>query len=126
VWGVLTDPKHVAKWYGGHGFSNPVCEMDVRPGGQWLFVMHGPDGRDFPNRDVYGEVAAPERLVILHINWPPHRMYVNFTEDSGETTVSVQMVFDSAADLDKVITEFGAAKGLTENLDRLDQHLTRL
>jgi uncharacterized protein YndB with AHSA1/START domain len=63
VWAALTDPKHVAKWYGGHGFENPVCEMDVRPGGRWRHVMRTPDGVDHEMEFVFVEVVRPERLV---------------------------------------------------------------
>jgi uncharacterized protein YndB with AHSA1/START domain len=126
VFRMWTEPEHIAQWWGPNGFTTTIEKMDVRPGGEWLFVLHGPDGRDYPNRDVYGEIAAPERLVILHVNWPHHRMYATFTEAEGETTVSVRMLFESAADLNKVVTEFGAAKGLTENLERLGTHLTQL
>jgi len=126
VFRMWTEPEHIAQWWGPNGFTTTIEKMDVRPGGEWLFVLHGPDGRDFPNHDVYGEVVAPERLVILHVNWPHHRMYATFTEAEGETTVSVRMLFESAADLNKVVTEFGAAKGLTENLERLGKHLTQL
>lgn len=63
VWMVFTDPKHVAKWYGGHGFSSPVCEMDVRPGGRWHHVMRTPDGTDYELDLVFVEVVRPEKLV---------------------------------------------------------------
>ena len=63
VWTALTDPRHVAKWYGGYGFTNPVCEMDVRPGGLWRHVMRLPDGTEFTQNYVFLEVGAPERLV---------------------------------------------------------------
>ena len=59
-----TDPEHVAKWWGPTGFTNTIYEMDVRPGGVWRFVMHGPDGIDYQNKIVYIEVVKPERLFI--------------------------------------------------------------
>jgi uncharacterized protein YndB with AHSA1/START domain len=63
VWRAITDPKHVAQWYGGEGFSSPVCEMDVRPGGAWRHVMRAPNGMEFPVNSVFIEVVPPERLV---------------------------------------------------------------
>src|SRR4051794_34340238 len=50
VFTMWTDREHVAKWWGPRGFTNTIHEMDVRPGGTWRFVMHGPDGTDYPNR----------------------------------------------------------------------------
>ena len=63
VWAAFTDPKHVVNWYGGHGFSNPVCEMDVRPGGLWRHVMRAPNGTEYAFDFIYLEVVEPERLV---------------------------------------------------------------
>lgn len=67
VWSALTDPTQVAKWYGGHGFENPVCEMDVRPGGRWRHVMRTPDGQEFAMELEFLEVVPPERLVWQNV-----------------------------------------------------------
>lgn len=66
IWSIFTDPKHVAKWYGGYGFENPVCEMDVRPGGKWRHVMRTPDGAEYEMNFVFVEVVRPEKLVWQH------------------------------------------------------------
>lgn len=63
VWDAFTDPKQVAVWYGGHGFENPVCVMDVRPGGRWHHVMRTPDGVEHTLEFVFVEVVRPEKLV---------------------------------------------------------------
>lgn len=126
VYRMWTEPEHIAQWWGPRGFTNTIQKMDVRPGGEWLLIMHGPDGRDFPNHYLYEEVIPNQRLVISHVNWPQHRKYVTFTESKGETEVSIRMLFDSVADHNKVVTEYGAAKGLIENLDKLQEHLSKL
>ena len=56
------DREIIATW-GPKGFTNTIHEMDVRPGGVWRFVMHGPDGVDYQNKIVYIEIVKPERLV---------------------------------------------------------------
>ena len=109
VWDAITDPKHVAHWYGGPGFTNPVCEMDVKPGGVWRFIMHGPDGVDYKNRIVYLEIVEPERLVYKH---DPERgsepvsfqVTVTFAEQDGKTKLTMHMLFPSAAERDYVVT----------------------
>ena len=63
VYEVWTDPKHVAVWWGPKVFTNPVCEMDVRPGGKFRIVMRAPDGAKYPYTGIYLEVVPPERLV---------------------------------------------------------------
>lgn len=62
---MWTDPKHIA-WWGPNGFTNTIHEMNVKPGGVWRFIMHGPDGTDYPNKILFIEVVKPERLVYTH------------------------------------------------------------
>src|SRR5215510_5227672 len=95
VWKAWTDPHHVAQWWGPRGFRNTIREMDVRPGGVWQLVMHGPDGRDYQNKIVYVEVVKPERLVYDHVSGPQFRMSVSFTEAGGKTKIVVQMLFET-------------------------------
>jgi uncharacterized protein YndB with AHSA1/START domain len=59
VWQAMTQPKHIRRWWGGPGFTNPVCEMDVRPGGLWHHVMRFPDGHELQLDFVFLEVEPP-------------------------------------------------------------------
>jgi uncharacterized protein YndB with AHSA1/START domain len=65
VFKVWTDPSHLARWWGPKGFTNPVCEIDVRPGGAIRIHMRGPDGSVYPMTGVYQEIVEPERLVFV-------------------------------------------------------------
>jgi uncharacterized protein YndB with AHSA1/START domain len=63
------------RWWGPHGMTTPVCEMDLRPGGQFRTVMRAPDGTEYPTRGVFLEVVAPERIVFtdaFHPGWAPN------------------------------------------------------
>ena len=64
VFAALTDPRHLAHWWGPHGFTNPVCEFDPRPGGVLRIDMHAPDGQVYPTRGEVLEIVPPERLVF--------------------------------------------------------------
>ena len=64
VWSLWTQPQHLVQWWGPHDFTNPVCELDVRAGGNYRIVMRGPDGGEFPLSGRYFEVVAGERLVM--------------------------------------------------------------
>jgi uncharacterized protein YndB with AHSA1/START domain len=125
---MWTDPQHVAAWWGPNGFTNTILEMDVRPGGIWRFVMHGPNGVDYDNRIAYTEVVRPERLVYFHgsdVENDPGRFHVTvtFAEERRKTRLTMRSLFVSAAERDKVVKEFGALEGANQHLDRLEQHL---
>ncbi|HLK08914.1 MAG TPA: SRPBCC domain-containing protein [Candidatus Angelobacter sp.] len=66
VFKAWTDPRQMAQWWGPKNFTNPVCELDVRPGGAWRIVMRAPDGTEYISAGVYSEVVKPERLVFTN------------------------------------------------------------
>ena len=126
VFKAWTDPKHLAHWWGPNGFSITTYEMEFKPGGVWRFVMHGPDGRDYQNENVYVEIVEPERLVYRHVPEPRHETTVTFAEDVGKTRLTARMVFETAALRDKTIKAVGAVEGLKQTLARLGEHVTQM
>lgn len=125
VFQMWTDPQHIVHWWGPSGFTNTIHEMDVRPGGVWRFIMHGPDGADYPNKIVYVEIVKPEKIVYDHI-LPPFRVTVTFTDQGSKTKVDVRMLFETAALRDQTAREFGAEEGLKQHLGRLGDKLASL
>jgi len=120
VWKAWTEPT-IAAWFGPAGFRTTIHEMDVRPGGKWLFTMHGPDGTDYPNRVVYLEVDPPRKLVYDQGNpneINSHLVTLTLTERDGRTDMTFRMVFASPEHKQLVIEQYGAQKGLVENMDR--------
>src|SRR5439155_12002397 len=67
VFKLWTDPKHMARWWGPHGFTNPRCELDARPGGKIHIDMRAPDGTVYPMTGTFREVVEPERLVFMAV-----------------------------------------------------------
>ena len=131
VFKAWTDPKHITQWWGPNGFTNTIHSMDVRPGGTWRFIMHGPDGVDYPNRIVYSEVVEPDRLVYAHgsdqENDPEQfHVIVTFDDENGKTRLTMRSLFGSAAQCDKVVNEYGAIEGGKQTVNRLAQHLQTL
>ncbi len=124
VFKAWTDPDHLARWWGPKGFTNTFHEFDLRPGGVWRFVMHGPDGTDYQNNNVFVEIVEPARIVFDHVTWPQHRVTATFEEVDGKTRLAFRMVFRSAVDCDKV--KGYAVEGLEQNLDRLEAELAKL
>lgn len=108
VWKAFTDPRQVAQWYGGQGFTNPVCEMDVRVGGLWRHVMRTAAGHEFRVDSVYLEVVEPERLVWTAADKgprppgaPPIAVVTVTLDDLGDQTRwTMEARFASVADRD--------------------------
>jgi uncharacterized protein YndB with AHSA1/START domain len=128
VFAAWTDPRHLAQWWGPNGFTTTTHAFDMRPGGVWRFVMHGPDGRDYDNRITYDEIVKPERLVYRHgggedVEPVRFRVTVTFEDLGGKTRLTMRAVFPSAAERDRVVEEYGAAEGATQTLARLAEHL---
>jgi uncharacterized protein YndB with AHSA1/START domain len=66
VFQAWTQPAHLARWWGPKGFTNPVCEVDLRVGGAWRIVMRAPNGVEYPGGGIYREIVVPERLVFTN------------------------------------------------------------
>lgn len=96
VFAAWTTPELVARWWGPAGFRNTFETYDLRPGGDWRFVMHGPDGTDYANHSVFREIVAPERLVFEHVSGPRFLAHVTFVPVAAGTKVTFRMLFDSA------------------------------
>ena len=129
VFDAFTDPEHVGQWWGPNGFTTTTHEMNVRPGGVWRYIMHGPDGVDYPNKIVYHEVVKPERLVYSHggdDDEPAHfGVTVTFADQGGKTRLTMRSIFPTAAARDKVVKEYGAIEGGNQTLARLAAYLAK-
>jgi uncharacterized protein YndB with AHSA1/START domain len=118
VFRAFAEPAHLARWWGPNGFSNTFECFELRPGGVWRFVMHGPDGTDYPNESVFRVVSPPERIELEHLGGVHHFvMTISFTAQGEQTLVGWRQVFDSAAHKAR-IAEF-VAEANEQNLDRL-------
>ncbi len=130
VWEAWTDPKHLVHWWGPKGFTNTFQEISVKPGGIWRFIMHGPDGRDYPNKIVYEEIVKPERLIYTHSGEegePVHfHATVTFAKQGAQTKLTMRLVFPSAAERDRVVKEYHADEGGNQTLERLAEYLTKM
>jgi uncharacterized protein YndB with AHSA1/START domain len=123
VWTTITDPKHVAVWYGGPGFTNPVCEMDLRVGGAWHHVMQAPNGTRYTIDSFFEEIVAPERLVWRTVadpsrNPPPPTSLNTVTLEArgSQTRWKLVTLFDSIAERDRAASMgFGQMIGMSKD-----------
>jgi uncharacterized protein YndB with AHSA1/START domain len=129
VFRAWTDPKRVAQWWGPHGFTNPVCELDPRPGGTIRIHMRGPDGNVYPMTGVYQEVVEPERIVFTSaaLDDKGNPMFevlttVTWAEQGGKTKqVMRARVIKTTPQAAPYIA--GMEQGWTQSLERLTAYV---
>jgi uncharacterized protein YndB with AHSA1/START domain len=111
VWKAWTDPEHCVRWWGPKGFTAPVCKIDLRVGGKYLFCMRSPEGQDYWSTGVYRDIVPMERIVCtdsfsdekgnivpashygMQEDWPQELLVtVTFGEDDGKTIMTLQHV----------------------------------
>ena len=124
VYRAWTTPDLLAKWWGPKGFSNTFHECDMRTGGTWKFTMHGPDGVDYPNHNVFVEFVPPERVVIDHLNVHEFRVTATFEVFDGRTRVTFRQRFKKQEDFEKAKPICIEAN--EQQLDRLGKVLAEL
>lgn len=123
---AMSKPEHIRRWWGqlGEGYSVPVCEVDLRPGGAWRFVNRTPKGQTVAFYGVYREIVPPERVVFTEIfeQFPDTESVVTsvLTEESGKTRLTVTCLYPSVEVRDMVIKS-GMERGAGISYDRLEE-----
>lgn len=122
VWGAWVNAETLPTWWGPEGFSCRTNRIDLRSGGDWVFDMIAPDGTVFPNHHRYGEVRAEDRIAYALLrgeNGPRHAdAWASFDEADGATTVTLGMIFSTAAEF-QTARGFGAADLGQQTLGKL-------
>jgi uncharacterized protein YndB with AHSA1/START domain len=129
VWECWTNPEHVPHWMlGPEGWTMPVCEIDLRVGGEWHFVWRKPDGAEMEMRGVYREIAPPERLVNTESwggDWPETVNTLVLTEEAGRTKMVCTVLYPSKEARERAMGT-GMKEGWSESYDHLDEYLRTL
>ena len=139
VWRAWTEPALLMRWWGPGGFTAPVCRVDLRVGGSYLFCMRSPEGKDYWSTGIYREIVEPERIVFTDFfadeegnpvpathygmspDWPAEMLVrVTFAEHEDKTKLTLQHLgIPSGAEGDS------CEAGWTESLERLAEHLAK-
>ena len=126
VFEAWTSPEHPPHWMlGPEGWTMPVCEIDLRPGGAWHFVWRRSDGTEMEMRGVYQEIAPPERLVNTESwggDWPDTLNTLLLSEEDGKTTIQCTVLYPSKKGRDAAL-ETGMKEGAAKSFDRLAEYL---
>ena len=125
VFSAWADPETLARWWGPKGFKNSFHEFDFKPGGNWKFTMHGPDGGDYPNESVYVEIKKQEKIILRHVSRPHFQLTARFEEvEDNKTKLIFEQLFDTIEEYNKV--KVFAVDANEENMDRLEEVLKHL
>jgi uncharacterized protein YndB with AHSA1/START domain len=127
VFDALTKPELLKRWFGPPGWSLVVCEIDLKVGGAYRFVMSGPDGTNMGMRGIYREIVPPERMVSTESfddPWYPGEALATtvLVERGGETTLTLTVRYGSPEIRDAVLKS-PMTRGVTRSYERLAELL---
>jgi uncharacterized protein YndB with AHSA1/START domain len=136
VWKAWTDQVEFAQWWGPKGFTNPVCKLDVRAGGEIMVHMKGPEGSPWegpmPMGGAFLEIVPPERLVFTTRAFPDgtgdwkleNRNEVTFTEKGGTTELVLRVtVLKCSPEIAQALA--GMEMGWSQSLEKLESLVKR-
>jgi uncharacterized protein YndB with AHSA1/START domain len=131
VWRAFTEPEHLIKWWGPNGFTNTFKEISVTKGGVWRFIMHGPDGVDYPNRIIFEEIDPMNRIAFIHdsdgADNQKFQSTVTFEEEENrKTKVTLSSIFETKEARDVAVKDIGAIEGGRQTLGKLADYVTSM
>lgn len=122
IYNAFASPDLLALWWGPEGFSNTFEIFEFTEGGRWKFVMHGPDGNDYPNESIFSELVPGARIVIQHACPPHFILTIELKPVSDGTNLTWEQVFENAEVAQAVRQRVGPAN--EQNIDRLTRVLS--
>ena len=130
VFEAFTGVQHLARWWGPDGFTTATRAFEFRVGGEWDFVMHGPDGTDYQEWITWREIAPPDRIVLLHgeSRDDPNAFesILTFAPDGAATRIDMRTVFPTTQLRDEAVEKFHATEGGRQILSKLAAYVTEI
>lgn len=123
IFAAISNPQRLARWWGPAGFTNTFSVCEFKNGGRWSFVMHGPDGQNYPNECVFADIESPRKVVIQHVVEPLFSLTIALAASATGTRVSWSQAFESAEVASRV--EHIVVPANEQNLDRLTVEVLR-
>lgn len=117
IFAAFSDPERLSRWWGPAGFTNTFNVCEFKSGGRWSFVMHGPDGRNYPNESVFAEIELPGKVVVQHVSEPKYYLTITLAASAVGTVVSWSQAFESSKAASRL--EHIVVPANEQNLDRL-------
>ncbi|GAB3659989.1 SRPBCC family protein [Glycomyces tarimensis] len=130
VFEAFTEVRHVSRWWGPEGFTTTTRSFEFRVGGEWDFVMHGPDGTDYAEWITWTEIAPPERIELLHgeVRGDPNAFssVLIFEPEDGATRIEMRTVFPTKELRDEAVAKYHAIEGGRQTLSNLAAYVAEI
>ena len=130
VFEAFTEVRHLSRWWGPEGFTTTTRAFEFRVGGEWDFVMHGPDGTDYQDWITWTEITPPERIALLHgeSRGDPNAFesVLTFAPDGAATRIEMRTVFPTKELRDEAVEKYHAIEGGQQTLGNLAAYLAEI
>lgn len=130
VFEAFTEVRHLSEWWGPEGFTTTTRTFEFRAGGEWVFVMHGPDGTDYQEWISWTEIARPERIAMLHgerrDDPKAFESVLTFTPDGSATRIEMRTLFLTKEQRDEAVEKYHAIEGGRQTLSNLATYVTAM
>jgi uncharacterized protein YndB with AHSA1/START domain len=130
VFEAFTEVRHLSRWWGPEGFITTTRAFEFRVGGEWDFVMRGPDGTDYPEWISWTEIAPPQRIALRHgeSRGDPNTFesVLTFEPDGAATRIEMRTVFPTKELRDEVVEKYHAIEGGRQTLSKLAAYVTEI
>lgn len=130
VFEAFTEVRHLSQWWGPEGFTTTTKSMEFRVGGEWIFVMHGPDGTDYSEWISWTELVPPERIALVHGESPDDpnafESVLTFSAEDGKTRIEMRTVFPTKELKDEAVEKYHAIEGGEQTLTNLATYVAEL
>ena len=130
VFEAFTEVRHLSQWWGPAGFTTTTRAFEFRVGGEWDFVMHGPDGTDYQEWISWTEIAPPERIALLHgeSRDDPNAFEsaLAFAPHGTATRIVMRTVFPTRQLRDQAVERYHAIEGGEQTLSNLAAYVVEI
>jgi uncharacterized protein YndB with AHSA1/START domain len=130
VFEAFTEVRHLSRWWGPDGFTTTTRSFEFRVGGEWEFVLHGPDGTDYPEWISWTEIVPAERIALIHGEFraDPNAFesVITFEPDGTATRIQMRTVFLTKELRDEAVEKYHAIEGGRQTLGNLAAYITEL
>ena len=127
---AFTEVRHLSQWWGPEGFTTTTRAFEFRVGGEWDFVMHGPDGTDYQEWITWTEIVRPERIALRHgesrADPNAFESVLTFAPDGAATRIVMRTVFPTTQLRDQAVEEYHAIEGGEQTLSNLAAYVAEI